>query len=132
MDIDFLDLGIFLQFSYIFSPSRTAIVPPIYFFAKKMPCILHCNAKKIRDTISSQVSGRAQLPGVIIYIVDQESNTAMSGGHTPTICSHPNEHDHDEDDHHMSRLFIRQLGRRSHILSLLFHSNNNNSGFQIQ
>ena len=41
---------------------------PTTFFAKKMPCILHCNAKKIRDTISSQVSGRAQLPGVIIYI----------------------------------------------------------------
>ena len=63
---------------------------PTTFFAKKMPCILHCNAKKIRDTISSQVSGRAQLPGVIIYIVDQKSNTAMSGGHTSSIFCHPN------------------------------------------
>ena len=45
-----------------------------------MPCILHGAAKKIRNTISSQVSGRAQLPGVIIYIVDQESNTYKSGG----------------------------------------------------
>ena len=62
---------------------------PTTFFAKKMPCILHCNAKKIRDTISSQVSGRAQLPGVIIYIVDQESNTAKSGGHTCTIWAYP-------------------------------------------
>ena len=62
---------------------------PTTFFAKKMPCILHCNAKKIRDTISSQVSGRAQLPGVIIYIVDQESNTAKSGGHTCALWSHP-------------------------------------------
>ena len=53
---------------------------PTTFFAKKMPCILHGAAKKIRDTISSQVSGRAQLPGVIIYIVDQESNTYKSGG----------------------------------------------------
>ena len=40
---------------------------PTTFFAKKMPCILHGVAKKIRDTISSQVSGRAQLPGVFIY-----------------------------------------------------------------
>ena len=55
-----------------------------------MPCILHGAAIKIRDTISSQVSGRAQLPGVIIYIVDQESNTAKSGGHTSTIWAHPN------------------------------------------
>ena len=48
---------------------------PTTFFAKKMPCILHGAAKKIRNTISSQVSGRAQLPGVFIYPVDQESNT---------------------------------------------------------
>ena len=54
-----------------------------------MPCILHCNAKKIRDTISSQVSGRAQLPGVIIYIVDQKSNPPISGGHTCSILTHP-------------------------------------------
>ena len=54
-----------------------------------MPCILHCNAKKIRDTISSQVSGRAQLPGVIIYIVDHFGNYFISGGHTCTIWAHP-------------------------------------------
>ena len=65
---------------------------PTTFFAKKMPCILHCNAKKIRDTISSQVSGRAQLPGVIIYIVDQKSNPPISGGHTSSIWSHPTSH----------------------------------------
>ena len=52
-----------------------------------MPCILHGAAKKIRYTISSQVSGRAQLPGVIIYIVDQESNTYKSGGVTWCILS---------------------------------------------
>ena len=40
---------------------------PTTFFAKKMPCILHGAAIKIRDTISSQVSGLAQLPGVFIY-----------------------------------------------------------------
>ena len=40
---------------------------PTTFFAKKMPCILHGVAKKISNTISSQVSGRAQLPGVFIY-----------------------------------------------------------------
>ena len=60
---------------------------PTTFFAKKMPCILHCNAK---NTISSQVSGRVQLPGVIIYIVDQKSNTPKSGGHTSTIWAYPN------------------------------------------
>ena len=27
---------------------------PTTFFAKKMPCILHCNAKKISNTISGQ------------------------------------------------------------------------------
>merc|ERR1711894_821656 len=67
---------------------------PTTFFAKKMPCILHCNAKKIRDTISSQVSGRAQLPGVIIYIVDHFCNHPISGGHTSTICCHPNAKSH--------------------------------------
>ena len=46
--------------------------------------------KKIRDTISRQVSGRAQLPGVIIYIVDQKSNPPISGGYTCTILCHPN------------------------------------------
>ena len=43
--------------------------------------------KKITNTISRQVSGRAQLPGVIIYIVDQESNTYKSGGVTWCILS---------------------------------------------
>ena len=57
-----------------------------------MPCILHCNAKKIRDTISSQVSGRAQLPGVIIYIVDHFGNHPISGGQTSIILTHPNRH----------------------------------------
>ncbi len=65
---------------------------PTTFFAKKMPCILHCNAKKISNTISSQVSGRAQLPGVIIYIVDQKSNPPISGGHTSSILSYPTPH----------------------------------------
>ena len=65
---------------------------PTTFFAKKMPCILHGAAIKIRDTISSQVSGRAQLPGVIIYIVDQKSNPPISGGHTSIILSHPSGH----------------------------------------
>ena len=65
---------------------------PTTFFAKKMPCILHGAAKKIRYTISSQVSGRAQLPGVIIYIVDQESNTYKSGGVTWCILSQSTDH----------------------------------------
>ena len=65
---------------------------PTTFFAKKMPCILHCNAKKISNTISSQVSGRAQLPGVIIYIVDHFGNPPISGGHTCIIFSHPTVH----------------------------------------
>ena len=64
---------------------------PTTFFAKKMPCILHCNAKKIRDTISSQVSGQAQLPGVIIYIVDHFCNPPISVGHTCTIWAHPSD-----------------------------------------
>ena len=33
---------------------------PTTFFAKKMPCILHYNAKKIRDTISRLVRDLAQ------------------------------------------------------------------------
>ena len=48
---------------------------PTTFFAKKMPCILHGAAKKIRNTISRQVSGLAQLPDDLKFIVDQESNT---------------------------------------------------------
>ena len=48
---------------------------PTTFFAKKMPCILHGTAKKIRYTISRQVSGLAQLPDDLKFIVDQESNT---------------------------------------------------------
>ena len=40
---------------------------PTTFFAKKMPCILHGAEKKISNVFSSQVSGRAQLPGVFIY-----------------------------------------------------------------
>ena len=48
---------------------------PTTFFAKKMPCILHGTAKKKRDTISRQVSGLAQLPDDLKFIVDQESNT---------------------------------------------------------
>ena len=40
---------------------------PNTFFAKKMPCILHGAEKKISNVFSSQVSGRAQLPGVFIY-----------------------------------------------------------------
>ena len=60
------------------------------FFAKKMPCILHCNAKKISNTISSQVSGQAQLPGVFIYIVDHFGNYPLLGGQTCTISRHPN------------------------------------------
>ena len=33
-------------------------------------------AKKISNTISSQVSGRAQLPDVLKFMVDKESNTS--------------------------------------------------------
>ena len=55
---------------------------PTTFFAKKMPCILHGAAKKIRNTISRQVSGLAQLPDDLKFIVDQESNTYKSGGET--------------------------------------------------
>ena len=55
---------------------------PTTFFAKKMPCILQGAAKKIRDTISSQVSGLAQLPDDLKFRVDQESNTYKSGGET--------------------------------------------------
>ena len=62
---------------------------PTTFFAKKMPCILHGAEKKISNVISSQVSGRAQLPGVIIYTVDHFGNYFISGGHTCTICCHP-------------------------------------------
>ncbi len=47
-----------------------------------MPCILHGAAKKIRNTISRQVSGLAQLPDDLKFIVDQESNTLKSGGET--------------------------------------------------
>ena len=56
-----------------------------------MPCILHYNAKK-SNTISSQVSGRAQLPDVLKFLVDKESNTYKSGGHTSRILFHPNLH----------------------------------------
>ena len=55
-----------------------------------MPCILHCNAKKISNTISSQVSGQAQLPGVFIYIVDHFGNYPLLGGQTCSISTHPN------------------------------------------
>ena len=55
---------------------------PTTFFAKKMPCILHGAEKKIRYTISSQVSGLAQLPDDLKFRVDQESNTYKSGGET--------------------------------------------------
>ena len=65
---------------------------PKTFFAKKMPCILHCNAKKIRDTISRQVSGLAQLPDDLKFIVDKESNTYKSGGVTSSILCHPTTH----------------------------------------
>ena len=33
---------------------------PTTFFARKMPCILHCNAKKIRNTFSRLVRDLAQ------------------------------------------------------------------------
>merc|ERR1712208_35135 len=65
---------------------------PTTFFAKKMPCILHGAEKKISNVFSSQVSGRAQLPGVIIYIVDHFGNYFISGGHPCTICCHPKGH----------------------------------------
>ena len=58
-------------------------------FSEKMPCILHYNAKKIRGTISRQVSDRAQLPDVLKFIVDKESNTYKSGGVTSCILCHP-------------------------------------------
>ena len=62
------------------------------FFAKKMPCILHGAAKKIRNTISRQVSGLAQLPDDLKFRVDQESNTYKSGGETWSILSLSTEH----------------------------------------
>ena len=65
---------------------------PTTFFAKKMPCILHGAEKKISNVFSSQVSGRAQLPGVIIYIVDHFGNYFISGGDTSIILSHPSKH----------------------------------------
>ena len=60
---------------------------PTTFFAKKMPCILHCNAKKISNTISSQVSGLAQLPDGLKLSGDQESRWYKSGGNTSTKVS---------------------------------------------
>ena len=48
---------------------------PTTFFAKKMPCILHGTAKKIRNTISRQVSGLAQLPDVLKLLGELKSNT---------------------------------------------------------
>ena len=65
---------------------------PTTFFAKKMPCILHGAEKKIRYTISSQVSGLAQLPDDLKFRVDQESNTYKSGGVTWCILSHSTSH----------------------------------------
>ena len=47
---------------------------PTTFFGKKMPCILHYNTKKISNTIYRQVSDQAQLPDVLKFSVDKESN----------------------------------------------------------
>ena len=55
-----------------------------------MPCILHYNARKISKTISSHVSGRAQLPDVLKFIVDKESNTYKSWGVTSCVLCPPN------------------------------------------
>ena len=71
----------------IVNPTSVQKIWPTAFFAKKMPCILHGAAKKIRDTISSQVSGLAQLPDDLKFRVDQESNTYKSGGETWSILS---------------------------------------------
>ena len=49
--------------------------PPKLDHQTGMPYILHGAAKKIRNTISRQVSGLAQLPDDLKFIVDQESNT---------------------------------------------------------
>ena len=57
-----------------------------------MPCILHGAEKKIRDTISRQVSGLAQLPDDLKFIVDQESNTYKSGGGTWSTLSQSTAH----------------------------------------
>ena len=59
---------------------------PKTFFNKKMPCILHYISKKISNTISSQVSGLAQLPdGPGLKLSgDQESRWYKSGGNTST------------------------------------------------
>ena len=50
----------------------------------------HRFAVLIRNTISSQVSGRAQLPDVLKYNVDKEFNPRKSGGLTSRILTHPN------------------------------------------
>ena len=48
---------------------------PTIFFARKMPCIVHGTAKKIRNTISRQVSGLAQLPDVLKLLGELKSST---------------------------------------------------------
>ena len=65
---------------------------PTTFLAKKMPCILHYNTKKISNTISRQVSDLAQLPDGLKFNVDQESSRYKSGGNTSTKVCHPNKH----------------------------------------
>ena len=62
------------------------------FFRKENALYFTWGRKKISNVISSQVSGRAQLPGVIIFTVDHFGNYFISGGHTSSILSHPKVH----------------------------------------
>ena len=68
------------------------------FFRKENALYFTWGRKKISNVFSSQVSGRAQLPGVFIYWVDHFGNYFISGGHTCTIWAHPNAHDDGDDD----------------------------------
>ena len=57
-------------------------------FYQKMPFIYLITPKTIRNTISRQVSDRAQLPDVLKN-ADKESNRAHPWGPTSTGWTHP-------------------------------------------
>ena len=70
------------------------------FFRKENALFFTWGQKKISNVFYSQVSGRAQLPGVFIYWVDHFSKYFISGGQTCTICTHPNDHHHHHHHQH--------------------------------
>ncbi len=74
---------------YFFTYAHMPICPK---FRKENALYFTWGRKKISNVFSSQLSGRAQLPGVFIYWVDHFSKYFISGGHTCTILSHPNKH----------------------------------------